>query len=50
MTFPVNVSGLAYVSGFILFVQDGVLLARAFDQRSAWSSPAMRGGSSTGFR
>ncbi len=31
MTFPVNVSGLAYVSGFILFVQDGVLLARAFD-------------------
>ena len=32
MTFPVNVSGLAYVSGFILFVQDGVLFARAFDR------------------
>ncbi len=33
MTFPVNVSGLAYVSGTILFVQDGVLFARPFDER-----------------
>jgi WD40 repeat protein len=34
MTFPVNVSGLAYASGAILFVQDGVLFARPFDERS----------------
>ena len=33
MTFPVNVSGLAHVSGTILFVQDGVLFARPFDER-----------------
>lgn len=33
MTFPVNVSALAYVSGFVLFVQDGVLFARPFDER-----------------
>ena len=33
MAFPVNVSSLAYVPGFVLFVQDGVLYARPFDER-----------------
>ena len=33
MTFPVNVSSLAYVPGFVLFVQDGVLFATSFDER-----------------
>jgi serine/threonine protein kinase len=33
MTFPVNVSTLAHVPGFVLFAQDGALYARPFDER-----------------
>jgi eukaryotic-like serine/threonine-protein kinase len=33
MKFPVRISALAYVPGYVFFVQDGVLFARPFDQR-----------------
>jgi hypothetical protein len=43
MAFPVNVSSLAYVPGFVLFVQDGVLFARPFDERRLeFTGEAMR--------
>jgi serine/threonine protein kinase len=32
MRFPVRISSLAYVPGYILFVQDAALFARAFDE------------------
>src|SRR3569832_1629882 len=34
MRFPVRVSAVEYVPGFILFVQDAVLYGRPFDERS----------------
>ncbi|MCU0970593.1 MAG: serine/threonine-protein kinase [Gammaproteobacteria bacterium] len=43
MTFPVNVSAVSHVPGFVLYVQDGVLLARPFDERRrAFSGEARR--------
>jgi Tol biopolymer transport system component len=33
MKFPVRISAVAYVPGFILFVQDSTLFARPFDER-----------------
>jgi eukaryotic-like serine/threonine-protein kinase len=33
MTFPVRISSLAYVPGYILFVQDASLVARPFDEK-----------------
>ena len=33
MTFPVRISSLAYVPGYILFVQDASLFARPFDEQ-----------------
>jgi len=33
MKFPVRISSLAYVSGFVFFVQDATLFARPFDER-----------------
>jgi serine/threonine protein kinase len=33
MKFPVRISSLAYVPGYILFVQDSTLFARPFDER-----------------
>ena len=34
MKFPVRISSLAYVHGYILFVQDSTLFARPFDEKS----------------
>jgi dipeptidyl aminopeptidase/acylaminoacyl peptidase len=43
MTFPVRISSVAYVPGYILFVQDSTLFARAFDeQRLAFSGEPAR--------
>jgi serine/threonine protein kinase/Tol biopolymer transport system component len=33
MTFPLRISSLAHVPGYIFFVQDGALFARAFDEK-----------------
>ena len=33
MTFPVRISSVAYVPGYILFVQDSTLFARPFDEK-----------------
>jgi hypothetical protein len=40
MTFPVRVSALAYASGHVLYVQDGSLFARPFDERALTFSRA----------
>jgi serine/threonine protein kinase len=43
MTFPVRISSVAYVPGYILFVQDSTLFARPFDeQRLAFSGEPVR--------
>jgi eukaryotic-like serine/threonine-protein kinase len=43
MTFPVRTSALAYVPGYVFFVQDSTLFARPFDeQRLAFSGEAIR--------
>jgi serine/threonine protein kinase len=43
MTFPVRVSALAYVPGYIFFVQDTTLFARPFDdQRLEFTGEAVR--------
>ena len=43
MTFPVRASALAYVPGYVFFVQDSTLFARPFDeQRLAFSGEAIR--------
>jgi Tol biopolymer transport system component len=43
MTFPVNVSTVAHVPGFVLFAQDGALYARPFDERRReFTGDAMR--------
>jgi serine/threonine protein kinase len=34
MRFPVRISAVAYVPGYILFVQDAILFARPFDERT----------------
>ena len=43
MTFPVRISALAYVPGYVFFVQDSTLFARPFDeQRLAFSGEPIR--------
>jgi Tol biopolymer transport system component len=43
MRFPIRISALAYVPGYILFVQDGALFARAFDEeRLAFSGEPVK--------
>jgi hypothetical protein len=43
MTFPVRMSSLAYVPGYILFVQDASLFARPFDEtRLEFAGEAIR--------
>jgi len=43
MTFPVRISSLVYVPGYILFIQDGSLFARPFDEtRLEFSGEATR--------
>ena len=43
MKFPVRISSVAYVPGYILFVQDSTLFARAFDEkRLAFSGEPVR--------
>ena len=43
MKFPVRISALAYVPGYVFFVQDSTLFARPFDeQRLAFSGEAIR--------
>jgi eukaryotic-like serine/threonine-protein kinase len=43
MTFPVRISSVAYVPGYILFVQDSTLFARPFDeQRLEFSGEPVR--------
>jgi Tol biopolymer transport system component/tRNA A-37 threonylcarbamoyl transferase component Bud32 len=43
MTFPVRISSLAYVPGYVLFVQDSTLFARPFDeQRLEFSADAIK--------
>ena len=43
MTFPVRISSLAYVPGYILFIQDASLFARPFDeQRLEFAGEAIR--------
>jgi serine/threonine protein kinase len=43
MKFPVRISSLAYVAGYVFFVQDATLFARPFDeQRLAFSGEARR--------
>jgi eukaryotic-like serine/threonine-protein kinase len=43
MTFPVRISPVAYASGYILFIRDGTLYARPFDeQRVAFSGDEIR--------
>jgi Tol biopolymer transport system component/tRNA A-37 threonylcarbamoyl transferase component Bud32 len=43
MKFPVRISSLAYVPGYVFFVQDATLFARPFDERRlAFSGDAIR--------
>ena len=48
MTFPVRISSLAYVPGYIFFVQDASLFARPFDEKRL-SLPVKPSGSWTEF-